>query len=70
MRESQLAGMKKRPRAGGLLRFAIHTVTNDGMTDRAQMQANLMLTPGIQFNFEERSSRKAFQDTIVGDGMT
>jgi hypothetical protein len=70
MRESQFAGVKKRPASGGASGGAVDTIANDGMPDRSQMQTDLMLPPRVQFNLQECRQGEAFLHAIMGDRVT
>ena len=67
MGEGELAGMKKRPAAGRPLRAAVDAIASNGMTDGPQVKADLMLSAGVQFNFEKSGPKKALLHFVVRD---
>jgi hypothetical protein len=70
MGEGQHRGVKEGPVAFGPLLRAIHEIADNGMTDRAQMQADLVLAPRVEFDFEEGGSGKTLLDAVVCNGVT
>ena len=61
------AGMEKRPATRGTRLTAVHPIANDGMADRAQMETDLMLAAGIQFDLDQSGSVQPLLDPVVGD---
>src|SRR2546427_13161023 len=54
----------RQPRAG----LAVHLVADDRMAERRQMDADLVGTPCLETNLEQRKVLKPLEHPITGDG--
>ena len=70
MRERQFAGVKKGPAERRLLGGSVDPIAHNRMADGAQMQTDLMLASGVQFDFDQSRPRETLPHAIVGDGVT
>jgi hypothetical protein len=69
MWEGQHRGVEEGPVAFGPLLRAVDEIADDGMSDRAQMQADLVLAARVQFDFEEGGSGETLLDAVVRNGV-
>jgi len=44
--------------------LGVHIIADDWMADRAQVNANLMRTAGLDADFQERKTAEMFQNSI------
>ena len=49
---------------------AVHLFPDKGMAELLQMQTNLMLAAGLQFELDQRSDFIRLDDAVVRDGVT
>ena len=75
MSESKVRRVKKIPTDVSVLlhkrllvTVAVYVVTDDGMTDRTQVNAYLMGSPSFDSHFEQRETTKRFDDLVFRTG--
>jgi hypothetical protein len=57
-------------RKGPVVALTVDVVANDGVSDSAQMDSDLVRTPRLDFDLKERETLEIFNDPVIGLGRS